>query len=130
MTVVVGWVPRPEGRAALEHALKEAWGRRTTLELLVEDDHRQRLTEELDAARGRTGTDDLEVRVSPASEEGRSAAEVMVDASYRRDVDLLVIGLRRRSPVGKLLLGSTSQRILLDADCPVTAVKPPVTAEG
>jgi len=42
----------------------------------------------------------------------------------RGDADLLVIGIRHRNPVGKLLLGSVAQRIILDATCPVLAVKP------
>jgi nucleotide-binding universal stress UspA family protein len=44
-------------------------------------------------------------------------------AAESADAEFIVIGLRRRSPVGKLLLGSNAQRVLLDAACPVLAVK-------
>jgi nucleotide-binding universal stress UspA family protein len=51
-------------------------------------------------------------------------AEV-VRVAEERDAGLVVVGIRHRSPVGKALMGSVSQRILLDATCPVLAVKPP-----
>ncbi|WP_369135946.1 universal stress protein, partial [Modestobacter sp. I12A-02662] len=42
-----------------------------------------------------------------------------------RAEEVLVIGVRRRTAVGKLLMGSAAQRILMDVDCPVLAVKSP-----
>ena len=54
---------------------------------------------------------------------GHDAAAEVLDAAEEHNAELIVIGLRRRTPVGKLIMGSVSQRILLEADCPVLAVK-------
>ena len=56
---------------------------------------------------------------------GSEPADDLIAVATEVDADLIVIGLRRRSPVGKLLLGSNAQRILLEALCPVLAVKAP-----
>ena len=62
-----------------------------------------------------------EVRVI---EGGRDVAETLIGTAEETEATLIVIGLRRRSPVGKLILGANAQRILLDSPCPVLAVKP------
>ena len=54
---------------------------------------------------------------------GLEPAEDIIAVAEEVSADFIVIGLRRRSPVGKLILGSNAQRILLEAPCPVLAVK-------
>ncbi len=54
---------------------------------------------------------------------GVEPAEDLVKVAEETSAELIVIGLRRRTPVGKLILGSNAQRILLDAPCAVLAVK-------
>ncbi len=63
---------------------------------------------------------EVDVRRSMGADVGDQVLAVAADVA----ADLVVIGLRRRTPVGKLLMGSVAQRILLGAECAVLAVKP------
>lgn len=129
MTVLVGFVPTPEGEAAFAAGLAEA-GRRGE-DLVVLNSPRGGAPVSVDvapaevvarlSAEARAAGVPLDFRQEPHA--GDLAGEVLRTAE-EVDASVIVIGLRRRSPVGKLLMGSSAQRILLDADRPVLAVKP------
>ena len=59
------------------------------------------------------------------SDHGDDIVETFTKVAAAASARLVVIGLRRRSPVGKLVTGSDAQRLLLDLDVPILAVKPP-----
>ena len=50
-------------------------------------------------------------------------AEDLVQFAEENQVDEIIVGVRRRSKLGKLLLGSTAQRVILHASCPVITIK-------
>ncbi len=54
---------------------------------------------------------------------GLSAGEDLVEFARDNKVDEIIVGVRLRSKVGKLLMGSTAQYVILEADCPVVTVK-------
>jgi nucleotide-binding universal stress UspA family protein len=54
---------------------------------------------------------------------GNEPAEDLIAVAEEENAEFIVIGLRRRTPVGKLILGTNAQRILLVATGPVLAVK-------
>ena len=129
-TIVVGYVPKPEGTAALRRAVEEA--RLRDCRLLVVNSHRGgREFDQDDAleteAQLREVRDELSDSGVPHEirqlVRGQDAAEDLVSVAEEVNAEFIVIGLRRRSPVGKLILGSNAQRVLLDASCPVLAVK-------
>jgi nucleotide-binding universal stress UspA family protein len=128
MTIVVGYVPTPEGEAALDAAIAEARLRDQPLHVINSSrgdayvDDRFASKEALDGVRARLTESGIVYEVEQEVR-GRDAAEEVVDAAARLKASLLVIGMRRRTPTGKLITGSSAQRILLDAPCPVLAVK-------
>lgn len=128
MTIVVGLVATPEGRAALQRAADEAVVRGSDLVLVqtgrpAPDEESQAAMESLVAElteRVRAAGHAVE-RHAPG---GKDLADQLIGVAEQCDASCLVIGLRRRAPVGKLVLGASAQRILLDASCPVLTVKP------
>lgn len=129
MTVIAGYIPTPEGEAALEEATREA--ERRGMELVVLNsarreayvDDRYAQDGQWRAVEERLGQSGIRFRLL-RPESTHDTATDLIEAAEQYRADLLVIGLRRRSAVGKLILGSTAQRVLLQAPCPVLAVKP------
>jgi nucleotide-binding universal stress UspA family protein len=129
-TIVVGYVPKAEGEAALHRAIEEAQLR--GFRLIVVNSQRGGKTadfeelaltdEQVNAVKARMADAgvDHEVRGLVL---GNDPADDLVGVAEEVRADLIVIGLRKRTPVGKLIMGSNAQRILLDATCPVLAVK-------
>jgi nucleotide-binding universal stress UspA family protein len=130
VTIVVGYIPSPQGEAALDAALAEARTHDSELvvlnvsrgEALMEpkrlyDEQAAELTKRLEES-GVRYTLRREVHPEPS-------AENVLDVLTELRPQLLVIGLRKRTATGKLLFGSTAQRLLIDAPCPVLAVKDP-----
>ncbi|MFY9915877.1 MAG: universal stress protein [Nocardioidaceae bacterium] len=128
--IVVGYVPKAEGHAALRLAAEEA--KRRDASLVVVNSHRGgREFDREDAEEVETALEEVRDQLTKAGIEheirqlvrGMDPAEDLINVAAEVSADFIVIGLRRRSPVGKLILGSNAQRILLDAPCPVLAVK-------
>lgn len=126
MTTVVGFAPNQEGRAALEAAAEDCLLRGTNLLVVaVQREHPlgdADLAAELGARHAELTARGLTAR--SARSDLRDPADAVVQVAQRADASLVVIGIRQRTPVGKLILGSVAQRILLEATCPVLAVKP------
>ncbi len=130
MRIVAGFLRSPEGRAALRRAIEET--RLRDGELLVVHSMRGGERDELEQVMSyREEFEQLEADLKEADvryrlveyARGNAPAEDLLQASKDEDADMIVIGIRRRSPVGKLILGSNAQDILLHADCAVLAVK-------
>jgi nucleotide-binding universal stress UspA family protein len=130
MAVVVGYVPTDEGRAALHRAASECKLRNTRLVVInsnrggkdLDAEEAARYERELDEVRQELDAVGITHEVRQLVR-GLEPAEDIIAVAEEVKADFIVIGLRRRSPVGKLILGSNAQRILLEAPCPVLAVK-------
>ena len=130
MSIVVGYVATNEGRAALKRAAEESLLRKSKLVVInsqrggrtFDPGEAQKFDEELHRVQAQLDEQGIEHEVRQLVR-GNEPAEDLIAAANESDAEFIVIGLRRRTPVGKLILGSNAQRILLEATCPVLAVK-------
>ncbi|AXK45665.1 universal stress protein [Brachybacterium saurashtrense] len=113
MSVLVAGTDTPAGRAAYRFAIEEA--RRRGEDLIVFAlDGTHLPSEELG---------DVAETVEFPDERSQSHTGDLIDRAEGEDVSVLVIGVRHRSAVAKLFLGSSAQEIILEANKPVLCVK-------
>lgn len=135
MLIVAGFRDTREGRAAVDAALAQAKAHGATLEVVSvreapSDSSGARTSTESDTTM-QAALDRLQQELAAAGVDARTevltsateAGPALVRHLTEVGADMVVIGMPRRSRVGKLLMGSTAQSILLDAPCPVLAIK-------
>ena len=128
MTIVVGYTPTSAGRAALNTAITEA--RKSDRPLLVVNTSRGDALDDPSFAQPadldwvRATLEEAGVPFTIRQEvRGREAADELIGVLEEVGAELCVIGIRRRSAVGKMVLGSNAHRILMDSPCPVLTVR-------
>jgi len=133
MSVVVAYQSSSIGRLTLQEAAKEARLRRTGLTVIhvpegvdvdIVQAETKRLRDEIISELADVNLSDIEWTLQ--IETGADIAETVLDRVDDAPVELIVIGARRRSPVGKMIMGSVTQTIILRANVPVLVVQPPV----
>ncbi|HET7740862.1 MAG TPA: universal stress protein [Mycobacterium sp.] len=126
--IVIGYTADAFGQAALDHGIAEARLRDTDV-LVINSTAGDAYADPAFAQPDRVR--EVQARLATcgvpsqwSQPVGVDAATELLTAMEHADAELLVIGVKHRSPVGKLLLGSVSQRVLLECAKPVLAVKP------
>lgn len=127
-TIVIGYSPDEFGRAAVERGLEEARLRGSDL-LIVNGTRGDAYVDEHFASgeqlsRLTAWLEQEGVAFDVRQTVGGDVAEQVLEAAESARAEMVILGIRRRTPVGKLLMGSVAQRVILGAHCAVLAVKP------
>jgi nucleotide-binding universal stress UspA family protein len=128
MTVVVGYVPGASGLLAVREAAQQALWRETDLVVVnvIDAAGFARPTaadeKELDAVAVQLTSDGVRFTVRQVNQETTLTAQTLLAIATETSAELIVVGIKRTSAVAKAVLGSTAQRVLLGAHCPVLSV--------
>ncbi len=129
MTILVGYSPSPEGRAAVEFGIEQAKAFDDTLIVLnagigeTPDERGVATNKDMDELTHALRSSGVSHEILQFLRGNDPVEELLALAEATEDTRMIVIGSRRRSPVGKLIMGSTAQRIILEAEVPVVSVK-------
>jgi nucleotide-binding universal stress UspA family protein len=129
MSVVVGYVPGATGLLAVRQAAQEALWRGTELVVVnvIDAAGYARPTaadeRELDAVAAQLTDDGVRFTVRLVDQETTHTAQTLLAVAEETAAELIVVGIQRTSAVAKAVLGSTAQRVLLGARCPVLSVR-------
>lgn len=129
MTILVGFTPTPASRAAVDFAIEEAQIRTTSLLVVNAGIGEQRdesgvaAGEQMDQVRYTLENSGVDFELVQHLRGNDAAEELLALEDDHPEISMIVIGARKRSAVGKFLMGSTGQRIILGSSVPVVAVK-------
>ena len=130
MSLVIGYLPNQYGDAALTVGLQEARERHHTV-VVVNASRGDGLADRRFLSKDALA--DLEARLGDSGVEYRVRQAVAVDVgaeivrvAEESHAELVVIGIRPRSAVGKMLMGSVALTVITEAPCPVLTVRPDV----
>lgn len=128
MTILVAYVPRPEGQAALDKGIEIAKRRNERLVVVnaspggKKEDPSFAEAHDFERVQKMLANTGLDAEIKQFVR-GNNAVEEIEALVESLQASVLIIGLRKRSPVGKLIMGSVAQELLLSVSCPVLAVK-------
>ena len=128
MSILLAYIHTPEGDAALEVAVEEARQRGTTAVVVTvtrpvaKVEPSMSTEQRLDAVSALFADAGVETDIRQLPTSSDAAADILAVVA-ETGPELVVIGMRHHHPLGKLLVGGTSQRIIRGVECPVLIVK-------
>lgn len=128
MKILVGYDGSRSSKEALKLAIKHALAFFATVDVVTSMEKGEEVEDEEKALLGLAGVKSAVVEKGINCNthlliRGRSPGEDLVEFAADNKIDEIIVGVKKRSKVGKLLLGSTAQFVILEAGCPVVSVK-------